>query len=108
MNNMLIPETLKAKVLRRLPDFEASGGNALLLDDIIEEACEDTLNETNREEVTTDLESIAVDIAVLKYNRVGTEGLASDSQSGVSNSYLNDYPETLRRKIAKKKKMKGL
>ncbi|CAM2361095.1 phage head-tail connector protein [Listeria seeligeri] len=105
---MEIPDGLKAKVLRRLPDFEASGGDTLLLDDIIEEACEDTLSETNQTEISSSMESIVIDIAVIKYNRVGTEGLASDSQGGVSNSYLNEYPESLKRKIAKHRKMKGL
>lgn len=38
------------------------------------------------------LELMAETIAVIKLNRIGTEGLAAQSYSGVSESYIDGYP----------------
>lgn len=37
-------------------------------------------------------ENVMVDMAVVKLNRIGTEGLASQGYSGVSESYIDQYP----------------
>ena len=47
---------------------------------------------TNRE-VDTTLELIAERIAVIKLQRLNTEGLASQGFSGVNEAYINDFPE---------------
>lgn len=52
------------------------------------------------------LELIAEKIAVIKLNRINTEGLASQSYSGVSESYINDYPEDIKAVLNKKRKIK--
>ena len=36
--------------------------------------------------------NVLVDMAVVKLNRFGTEGLSSQSYSGVSESYIDEYP----------------
>jgi hypothetical protein len=51
------------------------------------------------------LEMIAEDIAVIKLNRTNTEGLASQSYSGVSESYINDYPENIKAALNRKRKL---
>lgn len=43
-------------------------------------------------ELNADLELIAVEIAVIKLYRMGTEGLASQSLSGISENYIDGYP----------------
>jgi len=43
-------------------------------------------------EADTILELMAEKIAVIKLNRINTEGLTSQSLSGVSESYLDGYP----------------
>lgn len=52
------------------------------------------------------LEFIAEKIAVIKLNRINTEGLASQSYSGVSESYINDYPEDIKAVLNRKRKIK--
>lgn len=52
------------------------------------------------------LELCAEQIAVIKLNRLGTEGLASQSFSGVSESYINAYPEDIQAILNSKRKLK--
>lgn len=52
------------------------------------------------------LELAAQEIAVIKLNRFGTEGLASQSYSGVSESYVDGYPAHLKATLNRKRKIK--
>jgi uncharacterized protein YecT (DUF1311 family) len=54
------------------------------------------------------LELIAEQIAVIKLNRIGTEGLASQSYSGVSENYLDGYPAEIVAVLNRKRKVKFL
>lgn len=59
----------------------------------------------NREADTT-LELLAEKIAVIKLNRINTEGLASQSFSGVSESYIDGYPAEILAVLNRKRKIK--
>lgn len=61
----------------------------------------------NREADTT-LELVAEQIAVIKLNRSNTEGLASQSYSGVSESYIDGYPQEIVMQLNRKRKVKIL
>ena len=52
------------------------------------------------------LELIAEKIAVIKLNRMNTEGLASQSYSGVSENYLDGYPADVMAVLNRKRKIK--
>ena len=52
------------------------------------------------------LELIAEKIAVIKLNRMNTEGLASQSYSGVSENYLDGYPTDVMAVLNRKRKIK--
>lgn len=52
------------------------------------------------------LELCAAQMAVVKLNRSGTEGLASQSYSGVNESYLDGYPEEIQSILRGKRKIK--
>lgn len=45
-------------------------------------------------------------MAVVKLNRINTEGLASQSYSGVSESYINGYPEDIQAILRSKRRIK--
>ena len=53
-----------------------------------------------------ELEVIACRIAILKLNRTNTEGLASQSYSGVSESYIDGYPADILAALNRKRKIK--
>lgn len=60
-------------------------------------------------EVDAALELVAEKIAVIKLNRINTEGLASQSYSGgVSESYIDGYPQEITAVLNRKRKIKAL
>lgn len=52
------------------------------------------------------MELIAEKIAIIKLNRINTEGLASQSFSGVSESYIDGYPTDIVAALNRKRKIK--
>lgn len=61
-----------------------------------------------KRELDLELEMIAEEITVIKLNRMGTEGLTSQSYSGVSESYTDGYPESIMRILNAKRRIKTL
>ena len=59
-----------------------------------------------RRTLDTDLELCAQRIAVIKLLRMNTEGLASQSFSGVSESYVNGYPADILAVLNRKRKVR--
>ena len=59
-------------------------------------------------ELDAALELVAEKIAVIKLNRMNTEGLASQSYSGVSESYIDGYPADILTVLNRKRKIKTL
>ena len=53
-----------------------------------------------------EMQSIAVDIALIKLNRLGSEGLTAQNFSGVSESYLNDYTANILSALNRKRLIK--
>lgn len=53
-----------------------------------------------------ELEIVAQKIAIIKLNRLNTEGLASQSYSGVSESYVEGYPADILAVLNRKRKIK--
>lgn len=59
-----------------------------------------------RRELDYELEMVAMRIAILKLNRINAEGLASQSFSGVSESYIDGYPQDIQVILNRKRKIK--
>ncbi len=53
-----------------------------------------------------DLELIAQKIAIIKLNRMNTEGLLSQAYSGVSENYIDGYPAEILAVLNRKRKIK--
>ena len=53
-----------------------------------------------------ELELIAQKIAIIKLNRMNTEGLASQAYSGVSENYIDGYPAEILTVLNRKRKIK--
>lgn len=53
-----------------------------------------------------ELEIVALEIAKIKLNRLNTEGLASTGFSGISESYIDGYPEEIKQVLNSKRKLK--
>ena len=63
---------------------------------------------TRRQELDSELVAIAAQIAVIKLNRLGTEGAASLGFSGVTENYLDGYPAHIKYILNSKRKLKVL
>ena len=57
-------------------------------------------------ELDYELEMCAERIAIIKLNRMNTEGLASQSMAGVSENYINGYPDDIQKILNRKRKIK--
>ena len=56
--------------------------------------------------VDVELEYAALRIAVIKLNRINTEGLSGQSMSGVSENYIDGYPADILALLNRKRKIK--
>ena len=57
-------------------------------------------------EVDASLELLAERIAIIKLNRLGTEGLTAQGFSGVSESFIDGYPADIQAALNRKRKIK--
>lgn len=56
--------------------------------------------------IDAELELVAMRMAVVRLNRINTEGLTAQAYSGVSESYLDGYPEDIQMILRGKRKIK--
>lgn len=61
-----------------------------------------------KRELDYELEMVAERIAIIKLNRLNTEGLSSQSFSGVSESYVDGYPADIMAVLKRKRKIKAV
>ena len=86
--------------------------NNTYTDDLINLFIDDTTKEVkiycNREDIDTELESIIRKIVIIKLNRMNSEGLSSQTYSGVSESFIDGYPQDIIAVLNRKRKLKTL
>lgn len=92
--------------LKLLLGDAAANYNDELLGLVLKHTISELLAYTNRNTLDYELENIAVRLAVIKLNRINTEGLASQSLSGVSENYIDGYPADILAILNRKRKMK--
>ena len=59
-----------------------------------------------KRDLDTELEMVAINIAIIKLNRLNTEGLAAQGHSGVTESYIDGYPANIVAVLNRKRKLK--
>ena len=86
--------------------------NNTYTDDLINLFIDDTTKEVkiycNREDIDVELESVIRRIVIIKLNRMNSEGLSSQSYSGVSESFIDGYPQDIISVLNRKRKLKTL
>ncbi|MCI5550302.1 MAG: phage head-tail connector protein [Clostridiales bacterium] len=78
--------------------INAVGGDACsdaLLDVLCADAESDFLSYCNRDDIPDAAQSIVAQLAVIRYNTLGAEGVSSQSFSGASTTYDINYPESV-------------
>ena len=86
--------------------------NNIYTDDLINLYIDDTTKEVkiycNRYDIDTELESVIRRIVIIKLNRMNSEGLSNQSFSGVSESFIDGYPQDIIAVLNRKRKLKTL
>ena len=78
-------------LLNRIKVLLGVSENDDLVSEIIELTREKILNYINKTELPKELEFVLIELSVQRYNRIGSEGIASESVDGKSVSYEDDF-----------------
>lgn len=78
-----------------------------LLSILLEQATSELKQYCYREQLPVEANNVIIDMAVVKYNLLGTEGLSSQSYSGMNEAYAN-YPPQLIKSMNRYRKVKTL
>ena len=89
------------KLKVRLPDAEES-----LLNQFLEDSEADILDYTNRNVLLPKMEGLQRELAIIYYNRLGSEGEASRSEGGISVSY--EMPESIKSRLKSYRRLKAV
>lgn len=89
----------KVKLLLGLTDSSKDK----LIEVLIDGAVEDAVAITGNKYIQDELPNTIVKMVVYNYNRLGTEGLETESYSGVSYNYSNGYPQDILNTLNKKR-----
>lgn len=77
----------------------AATGKDALLEELLTGAEDNLKLVTHRTTLPAQADTLIVKIAVIDFNRVGTEGQQSQSFSGVSDTWIDGYPDDIKRGI---------
>ena len=77
----------RIKVLLGINDYN----NAELINEIIELTKSKILNYIDKTELPEELEFVLVELSIQRYNRIGSEGISSESVDGKSVAYEADF-----------------
>jgi hypothetical protein len=61
-----------------------------------------------KRQLDVEMAMIAEEIAVIKLNRMGTEGVSTQSYSGVSESYIDGYPDNIKKILNSKRRIRAI
>lgn len=77
-----------------------------LLTMILEDAESEILDFCNRDILPIKAESLQRELAIIYYNRLGSEGETSRSEGGVSVSYSTEMPESIKNRLIAFRRLK--
>lgn len=60
----------------------------------------------NRDVLDYELEAVAVRLCVIRLNRMHSEGISAQTYSGISETYIDGYPEDIKAILNRKRKIK--
>lgn len=83
-------------------------GKDALIGMLIEDAKTESTDYCNLSAYVTKLDPVIVKMVIQNYNKARTQGIASESFSGVSQSYINGYSSDIIVMLNKNRKLKTL
>lgn len=94
MSNFLQVQKLKL----RIPDIVDDTQDAIL-EQLLEDAEGAILEYTNRKSMIPQLEPLQRELALIYYNKIGLEGIASQSQGGISVQVVDGIPKEIKSRL---------
>lgn len=79
-----------------------------LLEQLLEDAEAEILDYCNRDVLLPRMLGLQRELAIIYYNRLGSEGESSRSEGGVSVSYSTDIPENIKRRLNTYRRLKAV
>lgn len=79
-----------------------------ILDMVLEDAEAEILDYCKRSILLPKMESLKRNLAITYYNRQGSEGESSRSEGGVSVSYSNEIPESIKSRLNSFRRLKAV
>lgn len=79
-----------------------------LLKQLLEDAEAEILDCCNRDVLLPRMLGLQRELAIIYYNRLGSEGESSRSEGGVSVSYSTDIPENIKRRLSSYRRLKAV
>ncbi|MBY0754540.1 phage head-tail connector protein [Clostridium sardiniense] len=91
------------KLKLRLPEVDKK-----LLNQLLEDAESEILDFCNRDVLLDKMEGLQRELAIIYYNRMGSEGESSRSEGGVSVSYSTEIPENIKARLISYRRLKAV
>ncbi len=82
--------------------------DVILLNQLLEDAETEILDYCNRDVLLPRMLGLQRELAIVYYNRLGSEGESSRSEGGVSVSYSTDIPENIKRRLNSYRRLKAV
>lgn len=79
-----------------------------LLNYLISNVKQKILTYTNQTEILPSMEYIVDELVILRYNKLGSEGLQSESYSGISQTFNQDIPSDIKSQLNQFRRLKTL
>jgi len=79
-----------------------------LLEQLLEDAEAEILDYCNRDVLLPRMLGLQRELAIIYYNRLGSEGESSRSEGGVSVSYSTDIPENIKIRLNSYRRLKAV
>lgn len=97
-------EQLK-KLKARIPEITDTTQDTLL-EQLLEDAEQEILDFTNRTEILPNMLGLQRELALTYYNRIGAEGVSSQSEGKMSVSYSAEIPEAIKQRLVGFRRLK--
>lgn len=82
--------------------------DTVLLEQLLEDAEAEMLDYCNRDVLLPRMLGLQRELAIIYYNRLGSEGESSRNEGGVSVSYSTDVPENIKRRLNSYRRLKAV
>lgn len=96
--------TISTEALNRLLEL-APDADETKLEALYGQCADEFMAICNRDDVPARAETVLEQMVAFRYSQLNAEGLSGASYSGMSESYMSDYPERLKRAMYRFRRM---